>query len=109
MSDDSSWPTPADYGRRFAEIDRNLAKSFQNAEMRWDSPERDGRVRYRLAKIAIAGEDMRRAVAVLEQVDSTDEQKADALVELRQACAAAVESFSDIDHELVRFLNIASE
>lgn len=52
---------------------------------------------------------MCRAVAVLEQEDSTDEQKADALVDLRQACAEAVESFTDIDHELVRFLNDASE
>lgn len=109
MPDDTSWPTSSDYGRRFAEIDNNLKRSFQSAEMRWDSAETDGRVRYRLAKIAIAGEDMRRAVAVLEQPGSSDEQMANALVELRQACAEAAESFTDIDHELVQFLNTMSE
>jgi hypothetical protein len=109
MSDGITWPTPQDYGRRFAEIDRNLSRSFESAEFRWESPDASARVRYRLAKIALAGEDMRRAVAVLELVDSTDEQKAAALVELRQACAEAVDSFSDVDRELLHLLNTTSE
>jgi len=105
----ADWPEPSDYGRRFAEIEKNLLRSFAHAEMRWNSVETSGRVRYRLAKIAIAGEDMRRAIAVLERTDSTDEEKAEALVELRQACAESVDSFTDIDHELVQLLNVMSE
>jgi hypothetical protein len=109
MSDQDSWPDASEYGRRFAEIDRNLTRAFANAEIRFDSPETDGRVRYRLAKLAIAGEDIRRAVAILEDLYSTDSQKADALVELRQACAETADSFADIDQELIRFLNAASD
>jgi hypothetical protein len=109
MSNAERWPTPQEYGRRFAEIDQNLSRSFENAELRWESSETAGRVRYRLAKIALAGEDMRRAIGVLERTESTDAEKADALVELRQACAEAADSFSQIDRELVRLLNLTSE
>jgi hypothetical protein len=108
MADEQAWPDASNYGHRFEEIDAQLQRSFSNAEFRWRNPETAGRLRYRLAKIAIAGEDVRRAVGMLAHEKLGDEEKAIALVELRNACQEITDSFAEIDGDLIALLNRTS-
>lgn len=62
-------------------------------------------LRYRLAKLAIAAEDIRRAIAVLEEHSDNDGWVAGSVVELRNACMEVESSFSDVDPLLVAVLN----
>ena len=101
------WDSAEDYGRRFAEINERLDRSLKHVEYR--PPGADVPVlQYRLAKLAIAAEDIRRAIAVLEQHSDKDDWVADALVELRNACTEVADSFADVDPLLVRLLNYFS-
>lgn len=102
------WPSAEEYGDRFDAINRRLEKSFASREYLGGSPEDLGVLRYRLAKIAIAAEDIRRAITVLESDASDDDTAAHALVELRNACTEVTESFADVDALLVRLLNYTS-
>ena len=104
-----SWPTPERYGKRFAEIDRRLAQRFLFAEYKGDSEEDVGILRYRLAKLYIAAEEIQAAVALLANEDAGSEEMARAVVELRNACSEVVDSFSDVNARLVRLLNFVSE
>lgn len=104
----SPWPSPEDYGRRFEELNTKLGRSFALAEFRGESSEGSAVLQYRLAKIAIAAEDIRRAIAILETEGATDDSMANAVVELRNACAEVGDSFVEADPALVRLLNFLS-
>lgn len=109
-SDDprKAWPTPEDYGRRYDEINRRLARSFLLAEYRGNSDVDVAALQYRLAKLALAAEDIRAAIAVIEREEASDEDMADAVVELRNACTEVADSFGEADGQLVRLLNFMS-
>ena len=111
MSSDSSheaWPTPEEYGRRYDEINRRLERSFLLAEYRGKSNVDVAVLQYRLSKLALAAEDIRAAIAVIEREDAGDEVTADAVVELRNACAEVADSFAEANDQLVRLLNFMS-
>jgi hypothetical protein len=99
------WDAPKEYGRRFAEINARIERGLALSEYRAERPEDTAVLQYRLAKLAMAGEDIRRAIAVLETHPEKDEWIADAIVELRNACVEVAESFAEIDAQLVRLLN----
>lgn len=102
------WDSPEEYGRRFAEIDKRLARAFALTEYRGTS-DHDGPVlRYRLAKLALAAEDLRRAISVLEQETDKDHWLADAVVELQSACEEITDSYREVDGLLVHLLNFLS-
>jgi hypothetical protein len=98
------WDSAEDYGRRFAEINERLDRSLKSVEYRPRSEE-VALLQYRLAKLAIAAEDIRRAIAVLEEHSDNDDWVADAVVELRNACTEVADSFTEVDPLLVRLLN----
>jgi hypothetical protein len=104
-----SWPTPEQYGQRFAVIDRRLAQRFLLAEYKGDSEEDVAILRYRLAKLYMAGEDIQAAIAMLANEEAGDKEMARAIVELRNACGEVIDSFSDVNDRLVKLLNFASE
>jgi hypothetical protein len=103
-----SWPSPADYGRRYEELNERLARSFALAEYRGDAEEDVPELQYRLAKLALAAEDIRAAIAILERGTSEDEAVAHAIVELRNACGEVIDSFTEANERLVRLLNFVS-
>jgi predicted alpha/beta hydrolase len=110
MMDNSrdAWPSPEQYGRRYDEINQRLAKSFVLAEYRGDSEDDVPVLQYRLAKLALAAEDIRAAIAILESEAPEDEAMAHAIVELRNSCGEVIDSFSEANDRLVRLLNFVS-
>ena len=98
------WNSPEEYGQRFAEINARLDRGLQSVEYR-PGIEEVAVLQYRLAKLAIAAEDIRRAIAVLEEHAHNDDWVADATVELRNACSEVADSFAEVDPLLVRLLN----
>lgn len=103
-----AWASPEDYGRRYEEINQRLERSFILAEYRGNSDEEVPVLQYRLAKLALAAEDIRAAIAIIEREASEDEVAAHAVVELRNACAEVIDSFTEVNERLVRFLNFVS-
>lgn len=103
-----AWPSPEEYGRRYAEINERLARSFVLAEYRGNSDEDVPVLQYRLAKLAMAAEDIRAAIAIIEREAPEDEAIAHAIVELRNACGEVVDSFAEVNERLVRLLNFVS-
>jgi len=102
------WPSPEDYGRRYDEINQRLARSFVLAEYRGNSDEDVPVLQYRLAKLALAAEDIRAAIAIIERGAAEDQATAEAVVELRNACAEVIDSFAEVNDRLVRLLNFVS-
>ena len=102
------WPSAEAYGDRFDALNRRLEQSLASREYTGGSPEELGVLRYRLAKIAIAAEDIRRAIRLLERESIDDDTIANAVVELRNACTEVSESFAEVDSLLVRLLNYSS-
>ena len=103
-----AWPSPEEYGRRYEEINQRLARSLILAEYRGNSEEDVPVLQYRLAKLAIAAEDIRAAIAIIERETPDDEAIAHAIVELRNACGEVMDSFSEVNARLVRLLNFVS-
>lgn len=99
------WPSDKSYGSRFKAIDERLERSFTLSEYQGTSVEDLGVLRYRLAKLAIAAEDIRRAIRIVEEGTYGDEEVAEALVELRAACTEVEESFRDADPRIIAMLN----
>lgn len=112
MTDKSSasprFPSPEDYGSRFEEINTKLGQSLALSEYRGKSNEDTEVLRYRLVKLALAAADITRAIAVLAEGNGDDDMMAEALVELRNACAEVTDSFTDADPRIVRLLNFVS-
>ena len=104
----SDWPTPADYGRRYEDFNARLGRSFALAEFQGESAEATFTLQYHLAKIAIAAEDLGRAIMILAREGSTDDDMAKAIVELRNACTEIGDTFVEADPALVGFLNFLS-
>lgn len=102
------WDAPEDYGRRFAEIDHRLARAFALMEYRGGGGDEAAVLRYRLAKLAIAAEDLRRAIGILEREAKKDNWLADAVVELRSACEEIRDSYGEADQRLISLLNFLS-
>jgi len=71
------WDSAKDYGRRFEEINERLDRSLRRMEYRLPDTEVEV-LQYRLAKLAIAAEDIPRAIAVLERHPENDDWVADA-------------------------------
>ena len=65
-------------------------------------------LRYRLAKLVLAAEDIRAAIAIFEREAPEDDTTAHAVVELRNACGEVLDSFSEVHERLVRMLNFVS-
>ena len=65
-------------------------------------------LRYRLAKLAIAAEDLRQAIRILEDDSQSDDVVASALVELRNACDEVRDSFAETDSRIVKLLNFVA-
>lgn len=108
QNDESSaagWPTPNDYGNRFREINERLERSSAFVEYGRESREDAAILEYRLAKLAIAAEDLRRAIGVIEKASATDPQLAEVLAELRGACIQICDSFADADERIIRLMN----
>ncbi len=103
-----TWPAPDEYGRRYEELNERLARSFVLAEYRGNSSEDVAILQYRLAKLALAAEDIRAAIAIIERGRVPDEAVAQAVVELRNACAEIVDSFAEANDRLIRLLNFVA-
>lgn len=99
------WPTPKEYGQRFQALNERLGRSLALFEYRGESTEDKAVLQYRLAKLAIAAEDLRRAIGVLEMDNASDQQLAEALTELRGACSEVCDSFVDADDRIIRLMN----
>jgi hypothetical protein len=105
---DARWPTLEDYGRRYEDLNTKLGRTFSLAEFRGESSDDVSVLRYRLAKIAIAAEDICRVIVIFGADGVTDDRMANAVLELRNACAEIGDSFVDADPALVRLLNFLS-
>jgi hypothetical protein len=99
------WPPAEEYGLRFREINEKLSRVFGLLEYRAETAEQLGVLQYRLAKLAIAAEDIRRAISVVEVGIVNDELMAQALVELRSACSEVIDSFKDADAHIIALMN----
>jgi nitrogen regulatory protein PII-like uncharacterized protein len=97
------WPEDEEYGRRFRELDSRIERSFTLLEYRPDSEE-SAVLRYRIAKLAIASEDIRKAISVLED-GAEDEVLLTAMIELENACREVSHSYSEVHPLLVQFMN----
>lgn len=102
------WPDPAEYGTRFAAIDARLRVAFQQTEYHGRSADEVAELRYLLAKLAISAEDIRRAIDILEDGSSADDQRAAAVVELRNACGEVMDAFAAGNEGLISLLNFFS-
>ena len=105
---EQTWPSPEEYGRRYDAVNQRLEQSFVLTEYRGKSSEDVSVLRYRLAKLALAAEDIRAAIAILERGGPGDTAMASAIVELRNACGEVIDSFTDANERLVRLLNFVS-
>lgn len=108
LDEHDNWPSAKQYGQRFAALDKRLARGFLLAEYRGASEQEIAVLRYRLAKLYIAAEDIQAAIGILVEEASGDTVKSEAVVELRNACGEVIDSFGEVNDSLVRLLNFLS-
>lgn len=102
----SHWPSAEDYGNNYRDLTARIKRGMGMTEYHPDPAEAE-LLRHGLVKLAMAAEDIRRAISLVEQGHG-DDLLADAIVELENACREVSDSYQQIQPALVRLLNFLS-